>query len=214
MQLEVKEVMLSRKSEFMALGVGEDQFALMLRYVDELVQKNTEINLFSRKMTAKELVENQIFDSLMALPGFIELPFTKLADFGSGGGLPAALLAIMFPDREVLCFEKTEKKNLFLKQLSQWIPNLKVLGAIEPKKLIGVDLITAKAFKPIETIINFSKDYYYSGGTYLIYKARMDTIESEIEEAKRFKPQVSIAKLESPFLEVERNLVFFRKEES
>lgn len=131
-----------------------------------------------------------------------------MSDFGSGGGLPAVIYAIQFPETKFRLFEKSPKKQEFLNRCRAIAPNLEIAGEI-PRDLEETDLVTARGFKPVDVILEVSRDYYKKGGKYFLLKARREKIDEELTLArKKFKDlKVSIDPLHSPVLEVERHLV-------
>ncbi len=193
------------------LGFREAALPQLKNYLQLLWAVNEELNLISRKMTGDELLDNHLIDCLLPLKFFPKAAQT-VADFGSGGGLPGVVYAIHFEHAKFHLYEKSPKKQEFLKRCQSLAPNLEVHGEI-PKSLPGVDLVTARAFKPIDVILDVSRDYYKNGGKYFLLKARREKIEEELELArKKFKDmQVRIETLHSPVLEVERHVVIIQK---
>lgn len=191
------------------LQLGFDKLALprLKAYIDLLWQTNEELNLISRKMTFAELIDNHVIDCLLALHRFPE-KIKTVADFGTGGGLPGIIFAIQFPDIQFHLFEKSIKKQSFLQQCKSIAKNIKIHGEI-PLYLNNIDLIVARGFKPLDVILDMSRNYYEKGGQYFLLKARLEKITEEISVAeKKFKPlQISIFPIKSPVLEVERHLV-------
>lgn len=200
------KILENHKEKALELGLNEEQFSNLVSYVERLWAANNELNLFSRKMPPEDLVENHIFDCLIAIPEFRNYEFKRLADFGSGGGMPGVILAIAFPECEILLCEKSPKKRKFLEAQAKILGNIKVLDEVSDKYLSGVDLVTARAFKPISVIHKMSRDYSSKGGKYLLYKALRETIDLELKEAK-LKGSLRIIELKSPYRDVERNLV-------
>ncbi len=197
----------NRTSQILDLGFREEALSSLRAYIDLLWSSNEELNLISRQMTMDELLDNHVIDSLLPLKNFPK-DVKTVADFGSGGGLPAVIYAIQFPEIQFYLYEKSPKKQIFLNSCKAVAPNLTVHGEI-PKQLQGIDLVTARGFKPIDVILEVSRDYYKKGGKYFLLKARREKIDEEILLAKKkFKDlQVNIESLKSPVLEVERHLV-------
>ncbi len=197
----------SRISTILDLGFPEAALPKLKAYLELLWSSNEELNLISRKMTFDDLMDNHVIDCLLPLKYFPK-NIKAAADFGSGGGLPAVIYAIAFPDISYTAFEKSKLKQDFLKKCIAIAPNLKVEGEIPPK-LVNIDLVTSRAFKPIDVILEFSRDYYKKGGKYFLLKARMEKVEEEMRDArKKFKEvKAEITPLKSPVLEVERHLV-------
>ncbi len=195
------------------LGFRAEALDALTHYVNLLWQSNQELNLISRKMTFEELVDNHVIDSLLPLRHF-PTEAKIVADFGSGGGLPAVIYALQFPKVKFKLFEKSPLKCQFLEVCRTLAPNLEILGDI-PLKFSGVDLVTARGFKPVDVILEMSRDYYNSGGSYFLLKARREKIDAElIDTRKRFKAlrdeQIVIVALPSPVLEVERHVVLIQ----
>jgi 16S rRNA (guanine527-N7)-methyltransferase len=158
-------------------------------------------------MSRQELIENHIVDCLLPLK-FFPRDIHTAADFGAGGGLPGVIYAIQFPNIRYRLFEKSPKKQSFLTQCQSFAPNIEIQGEIT-KDLKGIELVTARAFKPIDLILEASRNHWARGGKYFLLKARREKIESELSIAKsKFKDlKVEILPLQSPLLEVERHLV-------
>jgi 16S rRNA (guanine527-N7)-methyltransferase len=196
-----------RRPIILELGFREDGLQDLKSYIDLLWKSNEELNLISRKMTFEDLIDNHIIDSLLALKKFPN-DVKSVADFGSGGGIPGVVYAIHFSKIKFTLFEKSGKKQDFLKRCLALAPNLSVQSEI-PIRLIGFDLITARAFKPLDVIIDISREYYRTGGRYFLLKGRQEKIKEEIAlTKKKFKDlQVTVESLKSPILEVERHLV-------
>jgi 16S rRNA (guanine527-N7)-methyltransferase len=192
---------------FLQLGLREAAVAKLESYVELLWSANEELNLFSRQMTKEELIDNHVIDCLLSIQ-HIPQGLKKIADFGSGGGLPGVVYALQFPETTVQLYEKSPKKQAFLTRCQSLAPNLEVHGEI-PKLLSGVQLVTGRAFKPLDVILEMSRDYYKNGGKYLLMKARLEKIEEEIALAQQKVKdlKVTIVPLKSPVLEVERHLL-------
>lgn len=189
------------------LGFRQEAIPTLKKYVDLLWAANEEMNLISRQMSYAELIDNHVIDCLLPLKKFPN-EIKTAADFGSGGGLPGVVYAIQFPQITYHLFEKSPKKQEFLTRCKTLAPNLNIHGEI-PNELKDIELITARAFKPIDVILQVSRDYYNHQGKYFLLKARREKIDEEILLAqKKFKNlNVTIEPLSSPILEVERHLV-------
>lgn len=197
----------SRKANILALGFDQNKFSLLQDYVNLLWSSNEELNLISRKMTPEELMDNHIIDCLLPLRHFPQ-KLKRVADFGSGGGLPAVIYAIQFPEVQFELYEKSPKKQDFLKKCARALaPNIQVRGEIGSD--LQADLVIARGFKPIDVILEMSRVYYRGGGKYFLLKARREKIEEELALARKKEKQLNaeIVPLESPVLEVERHLV-------
>ncbi|MCY3594971.1 MAG: 16S rRNA (guanine(527)-N(7))-methyltransferase RsmG [Bacteroidetes bacterium] len=96
-----------------------------LRSFANLLQNyNKRLNLLSRRTTTGGFIEH-----IQECLAFIEQPFTagsSLADWGTGGGLPAIPMAVMLPDVKVYAIDAAQKKihavKAFQRELD--LPNL------------------------------------------------------------------------------------------
>ncbi len=189
------------------LGFREAALPQLKAYVDLLWAANEELNLVSRQMTFEELIDNHIIDCLLPLKQFPQ-GVKAAADFGSGGGMPGVIYAIQFSKIPYHLYEKSPLKQAFLNRCKTVTPNLEIHGEI-PKNLPGIDVVTARAFKPVDVILDVSRDYYKNGGKYFLLKGRREKIDEEVAlSRKKFKDlKVTIEPLKSPILDVERHLV-------
>jgi 16S rRNA (guanine527-N7)-methyltransferase len=198
-----------RTSVFKDLGFREAALPGLKAYIDALWKANEELNLISRKMTYEELIDNHVIDCLLPLAHFPE-GVKAAADFGAGGGLPGVIYALQFPEMIYHLYEKSPKKQEFLTSCRKFAPNLKIHGEI-PKDLPGIDVVSARGFKPVDVILGVSRSFHRAGGKYFLLKARREKIDEELVLArnkfKDLKPE--IIPLKSPVLEVERHLVRF-----
>lgn len=189
------------------LGLRPEAAQSLKAYLQLLWSSNEELNLISRKMTIEELIDNHVIDCLLPLKHF-PADLKKVADFGSGGGLPGVVFAIQFPETKFHLFDKSPLKQEFLKSCQAIAPNLSVHGEIKPD-FGQVDLVTSRAFKPIDVILEMSRKYFESGGKYFLLKGRREKIDEELLSAtKKFKTlKTEVIGLHSPVMDVERHLV-------
>ena len=94
------------------LGLDPQQTAQLNAYLDLLLAANQRMNL-TRITDRGEAEILHVADALTVLP---HLPPKghRLADVGSGGGVPGIVLAIARPDVQVVLIESTRKKADFL----------------------------------------------------------------------------------------------------
>lgn len=196
-----------RISLILELGFREEAVPALKKYLDLLWSSNEELNLISRKMTQDELIDNHVIDCLLPLKQF-PTDIKQVADFGSGGGLPGVIYAIQFPQMTFHLYEKSNKKQDFLNLCKAIAPNLQVHGEIPPK-LPAIDIVISRAFKPIDVILEVSRNYFQSGGRYFLLKGRLEKIEEELLLAKKkFKDvPANVQSLKSPIMDVERHIV-------
>ena len=92
------------------LIIKDPQWHLLEEWADLLLNYNKEINLVSRKETDL-FWEMQIMHCLSLLV-YREIPQgLEVCDFGTGGGLPGIILAIIRPDLYLTLVDSRQKKN-------------------------------------------------------------------------------------------------------
>jgi 16S rRNA (guanine527-N7)-methyltransferase len=85
---------------------------------DLYVYWNERINLISRK-DIDNLYERHILHSMSIAKFFEFTKDTKIADVGTGGGLPGIPLAILFPDVHFILIDSTQKKIKVVEEIVQ-----------------------------------------------------------------------------------------------
>ena len=96
------------------LALTPEQHAVLNRYLDLLLEANRTMNL--TRITDRAAAELQhVGDALTVLPFLPPTPH-RLADVGTGGGVPGVPLAIARPDARVVLIEATKKKAAFLQR--------------------------------------------------------------------------------------------------
>jgi 16S rRNA (guanine527-N7)-methyltransferase len=96
------------------ISLSADQDALLTRYLQLLLEANQKMNL-TRIVDPAAAELQHVGDALTLLP---HLPkgSCRIADVGSGGGVPGIPLAIARPDAAITLVESTKKKALFLRE--------------------------------------------------------------------------------------------------
>ncbi|MBN2545618.1 MAG: 16S rRNA (guanine(527)-N(7))-methyltransferase RsmG [Spirochaetes bacterium] len=201
---------LLKKALIDSLG-DESKFDQICDYFTFLIDKNNELNLISRKLSINDVINGHIFDCMAGFKYFNE--YKSICDIGSGGGLPGLLLAVVFNDKKIKLIEKSSKKVKFLQDASKILnlKNTEIIEGLVEKQKINDDIITCRAFKSVREILQMTKKYFNSNGKYLIYKARIDKIHEEINDAKiEFSFNFDIIKLKQ-IVDKERHLILFNK---
>ena len=118
----------------------------------------------------------------------LPLHLKAIADLGSGGGFPALVLAAIQPAR-VHMFEANGKKTAFLQEA---LRQMKVEGVVHrqrlaqrmpPAGLPEVQLVTARAFAPLEDLLGFAEPFFLTGATGLFHKGQ--DVDAELTQAAK-----------------------------
>ena len=119
-----------------------------------------------------QVISHHLLDSLAVLP---HLGSTKrLADIGSGGGLPGIPLAIARPDMQVALVESNQKKSAFQQQakIELCLANVSVhcerVEAWQPEE--KCDVVISRAFSDLTEFVKLSGHLLAAGGALLAMK--------------------------------------------
>jgi len=158
------------------VAINEEQFSKLAKYLQLLKKKNEEFNL-TRITDNREAWIKHILDSLMAAP-FIDKPGMKIADIGTGGGLPGIPLAILFPSAKFTLVDSTQKKvealaefvsQLGLKNVDCLATRVETLAHMEGHRE-EYDLVLARALAPLRTLIELAVPLIHPYGNVIAYK--------------------------------------------
>ncbi len=135
----------------------------------------------------EEILQRHILDSLSCLLFAPLYEAKRVADIGSGGGLPGIPLAVMLPGAEVTLLEATGKKAAFLRYASEelGLANVRVVNARVEKSgreeahRAGYDVCTARALARLSVVAEYCLPLLRLGGTAVAMKGRLDAEERD-----------------------------------
>lgn len=146
-----------------ALGLALPPAAVdrLMAFGELLLKWNKVYNLTAIR-DPRELVTHHLLDSLAVLPWLT--PVARLADIGSGGGLPGIVLALVRPELVVSSIETVGKKASFQQQarIELGLDNLVVLNQrveqVDPATLRGgaPDGVISRAFSSVADFVRLS----------------------------------------------------------
>lgn len=99
----------------LSIAPGPEAREKLLAFLDLLAKWNRTYNLTAIRDPMK-MVSHHLLDSVAVLPHLPMSSGDRLADVGSGGGLPGIPLAIMRPQWSVTLNDSSQKKATFLRQ--------------------------------------------------------------------------------------------------
>lgn len=177
--------------ELAALDVSlrDDRLALLGRYLDLLLEANTRFNLTAVKDRGTAW-RRHILDSLTVLPGLADLRAeARVADVGSGGGLPGIPVAIARPDLALTLIEATGKKARFLEECAAALGLANVRAVHARAETLGHDkshrsayeAVVCRAVGPMREMLEYTLPLVRLGGLLLAMKG--PTVEAELETA-------------------------------
>jgi 16S rRNA (guanine527-N7)-methyltransferase len=167
------------------VDVSRETFERLEAYVALMKKWNSAINLVSPS-TISEIWTRHILDSAQIYGLEPESP-NIWCDLGSGGGLPALVVAIMAkdanPDLLVTCIESDLRKATFLRTVARELElNLSVLSErIEKAEPQNADVLSARALASLDALCGFAERHLKAGGVAIFPKG--ENYRQEIDEA-------------------------------
>lgn len=140
--------------------------------------------------------------------------YSSITDLGSGGGFPGVLLGIVFDNIPVNLVEKSPKKSEYLSEVKDYLKlkNLQVNNILVNEYKNKSEVITCRAFKPADEIIEMTENHFLSGGKYILFKGKMESINEELGNIrKKYNIECEIFKIAEKIDEKERHVVLFNK---
>lgn len=164
-------------------NITNEQLASLKEYVDFLLEYNSKMNLIGQS-TINDIWNRHIVDSLQVVK-LIKNKNIKVADLGSGAGLPGIPLSIV-GIQEIHLFEKSPKKCEFLEKAKKFSSNKIVVRNenLYDVKDKSFDLITSRALANLNLLLKFSQNLKKENTELIFLKGKK--IEEELAEAKKY----------------------------
>jgi 16S rRNA (guanine527-N7)-methyltransferase len=168
------------------LGVSRESLTRLEVLVAVLTQWQQRINLIAPS-TLPEMWTRHILDSAQLLP-LLPHNTRAIADLGSGGGFPSLVLAAIQPAK-VHFYESNAKKAAFLQEA---LRQMKVEGVVHrerlelhkpPAQIPQVQVVTARAFAPLDDLLSYSAPFFALGATGLFHKGQ--DVNAELTQAAK-----------------------------
>ncbi len=180
------------------------------QYLDLLLKWNRVYNLTAIREREK-MVTHHLLDSLSLLPF---LSGVRIADLGSGAGLPGIPVALMRPDLEVVMVDSNIKKSRFIQQavLELGLSNASVVHSrVESLSTDPhFDTVVSRAFTSLSQFLLASRPLLREGGRAVAMKGRWPEEEgSEVVEGFRLE---RVAAVTVPGIAAERHMVVCNRE--
>lgn len=151
----------------------------LVRYV-ELLQRWNEVYNLTAITSTTELVRRHLSECL-ALGGL--LGGTRIADLGTGAGLPGLVLALANPGREFWLLESVGKKTRFLTHVcgELALTNVQIYqGRIEDFPVsVPFDTVVARALAPLDRLVKLARPLLAQKGRLVALKG--EGLEAELQ---------------------------------
>lgn len=190
------------------VNVSRESLNRLRIYVDLLLSWQQRINLIGPS-TLSDVWNRHVSDALQLLPLLGDRPL-KIADLGSGAGLPGLVLAIA-GGHTVHLYESNGKKAAFLRQAIRATQapahvhqtRIEMIG--KERDVPAVDVVTARALAPLTHLLELAEPFLALGAWGLFHKGQ--DVDSELTAATRcwriqFKRHASLTDSRGVILEV------------
>ena len=192
--------------------VSRETITSLIKYENYLIETNKSLNLVG-KSTINNIWIRHFLDSSQLID-FIDKNIKSATDIGTGAGFPGLIISILAKDRKipikVSLIEKSRKKALFLnKVINDLSLDVKVLNlnVFELTNKIQTELIIARAFKPLEIILqlldqkadNWKKILLFLGKT-----GKKELLQASKSWDMQYKQRMSVTNTDSIIIEINR----------
>lgn len=145
-----------------SLNPDEYQLERLAHFANLVAQKNSKVNLISRRDVQK-IIENHVFLSSL-IAEFLPSKVSKFLDIGTGGGFPGIPLAITRPAMRGILADSTTKK---IEAVQEFIAKLKLNNIVaenfrvesedfKQKYANSFDLVVSRATVPLVILFRYS----------------------------------------------------------
>lgn len=190
----------------------------LVHLYDEITLFNPQYGLVNAQ--GYDLVVRHILDCLAPAPlmkANLADGKLRMADLGSGSGLPGLVLASAFPQWDITLVERMGRRAGFLRNTVAMM-GMNARVHIVQKDLSGVqdsfDVVTFRAFRQFKDIISDLDRILVPGGRIFAYKSSEENIREEIDVANAYRPCVfkcSTIDYEVPMLDAKRRMLVVEK---
>ena len=200
--------------EGLGLNLNPANIADLELFLQEMGRWNQVHNLTAIE-GEKNSVRLHLIDSITVLPimrQFLVLHNPKIADLGSGGGLPAIPIAILQPDWHVTLIEAIRKKTAFLQHVrgKLALKNIQVLServeAVAKSQPGQFDAVISRAFTNLAHFLDLSMPLLKPDG--LVFAMKSKRADEELKYVCMDDWRLVLDEpLRIPNLEVDRRLL-------
>ncbi len=186
----------------MGLGYQPGQLDMLLDFLVLMNKWNKAYNLTAIR-DVEQMATLHILDSLAVLP-YINGP--RVADIGTGAGLPGIPLAVLSADTEFVLVDSNSKKTRFVQQavLELKLSNVRVVHSrvedFQPEQLFST--VMMRAFADMKTIMRLTRHLLAENGRLLAMKG-----VNPVQELQEIEENGQVIPLSVPGIEAERCLI-------
>lgn len=160
-------------------------------YYDVLVEANSKINLFSRKMPLDDIWTVHFLDSVLPyklLKSANPQKSKRVLDFGTGGGIPGIPIALLYPNYQINLLDSKRKKLMVIEEMID-ILGLDNVGTIwsrieEYHTINSYDYIISRSVRILPTFKKPLFSLLDKRGKIILYKSK---VLDDINQFRNYK---------------------------
>ena len=181
--------------KFLLSFLDENKIEKLKAYSNLVIEYNKHTNITGAK-DSESFFNDHIIDVLLAYKYFNASK--KVLDIGSGAGIPAIPLAIVYDSIGFTLCDSKSRKTIFLTEAKNVLElkNIKIYTKNVYEIRDKYDTVTAKAFSDMKTLIKIFDIVKEKNAKLIAYKGKIDKIEQELISIPKKKYSVSINKIE------------------
>ena len=206
MNLNEKLSILLEKAE---IRLNSEQIDLLVRFVNLISKWNKVYNLTSIK-NFDEMLKKHILDSLVINKYLIG---KKIADIGTGAGLPGIPLAIANPEKTFMLLDSRSKRTTFLNQvkIELKLNNVNIVTSrVENYNKDKFDVIISRAFSSLKDFHRLTRHLCSENSFFFALKGKEPSDELTFLNTTPNIVLQNIIELKIPELDGDRHLVIMK----
>ncbi|MBU3629726.1 16S rRNA (guanine(527)-N(7))-methyltransferase RsmG [Polynucleobacter sp. AP-Melu-500A-A1] len=213
----MNEGLLALGIQDLGLNLSDSNIADLELFLQEMGRWNQVHNLTAIE-GEQESIRLHLIDSIAVLPimrQFLKEASPKIADLGSGGGLPAVPIAIVQPEWHLTLIEAVRKKTAFLQHVrgKLKLKNIEVLSErvedVAVQQKAQFDAVISRAFTNLARFLDLSLPFLKPNG--LVFAMKGKRADEEMQEVCMDDWQLLADEpLHIPNLSVERRFLVLR----
>jgi 16S rRNA (guanine527-N7)-methyltransferase len=210
------DALLSLGIEELGLNLSDASIADLELFLQELGRWNQVHNLTAIE-NEQDSVRLHLIDSIAVLPvlrQFLTALSPRIADLGSGGGLPAIPIAIIQPEWRLSLIEAIRKKTAFLQHVrgKLKLKNIEIVSErvenIAAQQEAQFDAVISRAFTNLARFLELSLPLLKPGG--LVFAMKSKRADEEMVQVSRENWRlIADEALSIPNMLIERRLLVF-----
>lgn len=184
-------------------GLSKGQWDQLKQLHTLLVDWNQKINL-TRLIELPSFINGHVLDSWQLCAHIIEKSPKNILDIGSGGGFPALILAITFPDCHITALDSAGKKTTAIQAMADelGLKNVTTLTGraeefgLNPEYREKFDLVVSRAVADLTRLLEYCVPFVKPSGYFLALKTQ-HALTTELPQSLTAQNLLAVSHIET-----------------